>query len=210
MRFLLTLLFVFTIGPCAVAGAAGQSRTIVENEPGKCAASRARDVYLSGYLPVDGVKPVTTATFRGAANSVHSITNWKGHAVLLNVWVTWCPPCVKELPALNRLKVALRDRGIDIVVVNEDLTSSTAVAAFLAKVDATALSPYWDPGRSFMKAARIASLPTTLLIDSHGHEIAAVLQDADWDDPGIMRFIASCLSGEPQSSSSGIKTSGSP
>lgn len=175
----------------AVAGA----QTELGDQSNRCAASGAREVFLSGYLPVDGVKPVTTAPFFGAKGEELSIQNWRGRPLLLNVWATWCPPCVKELPALARLRLHYKSKGvpIDVVAVNVDKASTGEVQKFLRKVGAADLEAIVDPDRSFMKAARIGSLPVTLLVNAQGQEIAAVLRDATWDDPEVAGFIENCL-----------------
>ena len=162
-------------------------------EAAACAASHARNAFLSGYLPVEGAKPVSSAAFIDGTGNSRTVEEWQGRPLLMNFWATWCPPCVKELPSLSRLKSQLKSAGVDVVAINVDKDDATEVSEFLSSVDARNLEPFRDPGRSMMKSARIASLPTTLLINADGHEVAAVLQDAKWDEPSIAAFIASCL-----------------
>ena len=159
----------------------------------KCAASKARDVFLSGYLPSYRVKPVSRVQFLDATGTPQTVDHWQGRGLLLNFWATWCPPCVKELPALHRLKELFHDKGVDVIAVNIDKPDTAEVQAFLRKVGAEGLVPYTDPERKFMNAAKVASMPTTLLVDSKGNEVAGVLRDAHWDDPDIAEFVAGCI-----------------
>lgn len=107
-----------------------------------------------------------------------------GRPLLLNVWATWCPPCVKELPALDRLAGKLMP-DIAVVALSTDDGGEAQVRPFLAKLGVSTLTTLYDrDGRSFQDFA-LRGLPTTVLIDADGRLVARLEGMADWDSPAI-------------------------
>jgi thiol-disulfide isomerase/thioredoxin len=102
---------------------------------------------------------------------------FRGRFVLLNVWATWCPPCVKEMPSLDRLQ-AMKDRqGLEVV------------QPFFQRTGLTYLAIYLDREARSMPALKITGLPTTVLIDPAGREIARWPGAREWDQPATVAEI---------------------
>ncbi len=139
-------------------GGAEQAGTIDRTHKGEAAPT------VSFQAP-DG-KPVTLAAFRGKP-------------LLLNLWATWCAPCVREMPTLDRLAVREGEK-LQVLVVSQDLEGATAVTPFFAKAGFKALQPYLDPGVKLSTGYGI-NLPTTILYDAQGREVWRVAGDTDWD-----------------------------
>jgi thiol-disulfide isomerase/thioredoxin len=114
-----------------------------------------------------------------------TLADFRGRAVLLNLWATWCAPCRAEMPALDRLEAASGDRGFEVVAVNVDTARLERRAAFLDGVGVKALARYADPsGDAFevlRKDGKALGLPVTLIIDRDGCEIGAVEGPVKWD-----------------------------
>ncbi len=110
-----------------------------------------------------------------------SLSSFKGKAVLLNFWATWCPPCREEMPALNRLYKELGPRGLKVVAVSTD-KSIKDIKDFLQthKVDFPIL---FDEGRSAAKLYRVFSMPTTFLIDQNGTIVEKFYGEYEWTEP---------------------------
>ena len=121
--------------------------------------------------------------FRDGKGNAVTLADFKGRPVLLNFWATWCAPCVKELPSLARLKAALGESGPLVVIVNLDRENGPSIPDFLAETGAEGLEPYADPAKKLMRGFRINGLPTTLLLDAEGKEIARHEGEAEWDSP---------------------------
>jgi thiol-disulfide isomerase/thioredoxin len=121
-------------------------------------------------------KPVTLADF-------------KGKPVLLNLWATWCAPCVRELPTLARLAQAQGGR-LAVLTVSEDLEGARVVKPFLAKRGLAGVHPYHDPNNGLMLALKAVSLPLTILYDADGHEVWRVANDIDWSGPQARALLA--------------------
>lgn len=128
----------------------------------------------------------------GSGNEL-TLAAFKGRPVLLNFWATWCAPCVKELPSLARLKAALGADGPLVVIINLDRKGGTSITDFLAEHDAGSFEPYADPKNRLMRGFRVNGLPTTLLLDANGHELARREGEAEWDSPEARAEIDAAL-----------------
>ena len=113
-------------------------------------------------------------SFQDPAGKSMSIAAFKGKPVLLNLWATWCGPCVVEMPTLD---AATKD--MTIVAVSQDLEGGAKVTPFFAKGGYTRLQPYLDP-KANLSVAYNASLPTSILYDSAGHEVWRMAGGMDW------------------------------
>jgi peroxiredoxin len=120
-----------------------------------------------------------------------SLSTFHGDVVLLNVWATWCPPCVKEMPALQRLHEQLADAGLSIVAVSVDAPPSlgNVMGAFSGDIRAFAdrfgltFTVLHDPSGRIQARYQVNGLPTTFLIDREGRIRRKVLGAAEWDQP---------------------------
>lgn len=107
-------------------------------------------------------------------------TALRGKYVVLNLWATWCGPCVKELPSLDSLQAAVKSKDVLVVALSQDRAPKTIVPQYLKKLDIKHLSSYYDPQASATKAFRVPVLPTTLVIDPEGREVGRIIGALDW------------------------------
>ncbi|HVI98206.1 MAG TPA: TlpA disulfide reductase family protein [Sphingomonas sp.] len=118
-----------------------------------------------------------------------TLADFKGKPVLLNLWATWCAPCVAELPTLDALAVQRGD-ALTVLTVSQDLDGKAKAVPFLKEKGIAHLPAYTDP-KLALSLAYQANLPTTVLIDAQGREVWRVLGSMDW-----MGDTASALIGE--------------
>ena len=114
----------------------------------------------------------TTATGKPA-----KLADYRGKPLLVNLWATWCAPCVKEMPTLNAAAAALGDT-VRVIAVSQDMEPAKATA-FFAERTLPALALHLDPGLA-LSTAYAANLPTTILYGADGREIWRVTGDLDW------------------------------
>ncbi len=112
----------------------------------------------------------------------------RGKVVLLNIWATWCTPCRKEMPTLDRLQTALGGTDFEVVALSIDRRMD-AVRKFFAEIGIQKLAMYLDSSAKATRQLGAVGLPTTLLIDREGREIARLIGPAEWDSPDIAAFI---------------------
>jgi thiol-disulfide isomerase/thioredoxin len=129
-----------------------------------------------------------TVSFTGPDGKPTTLAAFKGKPVLLNLWATWCAPCVKEMPTLDAMAAAEAGH-IAVVPVSQDLEGAAKVSPFFAKGKFTTLKPYLDT-KAAMSIGYQASLPMSVLYDSSGHEIWRVLGGMDWTSPAAKTLLA--------------------
>src|SRR5438128_10997826 len=122
------------------------------------------------------------ALFKNPDGGEISIAKFKGVPVLVNLWATWCAPCVKELPTLDKLAKSHRDDGaLGVVAISQDSGDQTGVVAFLKNLNVTDLGAYHDADMKLSGALGPDTvLPTTILYDANGKEVWRYVGDLDW------------------------------
>jgi thiol-disulfide isomerase/thioredoxin len=133
--------------------------------------------------------PITLAKFRGVP-------------VLVNLWATWCAPCVKELPTLDKLAASHRvDGQLGVVAVSQDSGPQPSVDAFLKKLSIHDLGSYQDPKMALSGALGPDTvLPTTILYDAQGKEVWRYVGDLDWTSREAAKLLTEADAVAPQKS----------
>src|SRR5258705_2581910 len=120
-----------------------------------------------------------------------SLAKFKGSGVLVNLWATWCAPCVKELPTLDALAQSHDvDGGLGVIAISQDSGPQPSVVAFLKKLNVRDLGAYHDPHMALSGAlGPDVVLPTSILIDADGREVSRYVGDLDWTSPEAARLL---------------------
>jgi thiol-disulfide isomerase/thioredoxin len=118
-----------------------------------------------------------------------------GRLVLVNLWATWCAPCVRELPALARLSQEMSDRQVVVVAIDVGRDDARAAKAFLSRHGAARLGVYLDSDTTMLRGFHAFGLPTSILLDGKGRMIARVVGPADWDDPEAVAYLRRMANG---------------
>src|SRR5260370_35793064 len=138
---------------------------------------------MARFKPARPPKPMPDLEFLDADDKPLRPANLTGKARLINLWATWCAPCVKEMPSLDRLQAALpRDKFV-VLPISLDGPSKAKVAPFYKKQDLTNLAVYYDKGRKAMSVLDVSLLPTSILVDPAGRELGRLDGDADTHTP---------------------------
>jgi thiol-disulfide isomerase/thioredoxin len=155
------------------------------------AAVNAEPALPRPLKPVKAGKAVPPLAFRDEKGARHTLKAYQGKYVLVNLWATWCAPCVAELPALARLKAA----APNIAVLAVDLTgrkeTPAKAAAFLKEHGAASLGANVDTESVFMRSFTAAVMPTTVLLDPQGRVIARAEGPAEWASPQSVAYFKS-------------------
>jgi thiol-disulfide isomerase/thioredoxin len=134
---------------------------------------------LAEAMRVNPPKEVSQLTLPGLDGKTLAIRDFTGRIVVLNFWATWCPPCVQELPALNRL--AAGEKDFAVIAASCDHGGAAVVKPFLAAHGITRLIPALDPHGAIGRDLGVAGFPTTLIIGRNGKIRAVMAGPAAWD-----------------------------
>ena len=137
----------------------------------------------------DGTPEIAAVHFADAEGKEIKLADFKGRYVLLNLWATWCGPCIEELPSLAHLRSELPDKQIVVLPVDMEKLDTARVEDFFAKHDLTGLPVYIDKDYSAMRGFVANELPLTILIDAQGHEVARAAGAEKWDDPASVAYL---------------------
>jgi thiol-disulfide isomerase/thioredoxin len=131
--------------------------------------------------------------FEDADGKPKKLSDWRGHIVLLNLWATWCVPCRKEMPALDRLQAKLGGKDFEVVAINIDTRDPEKPKTFLKDAKLTRLNYFSDEKAKVfqdLKAiGRALGMPTSILVDAQGCEIGTIAGPAEWDSEDAVKLI---------------------
>lgn len=144
----------------------------------------------------DTPKPVPQVDFQDGDGNPRSLADFRGKVVLLNVWATWCGPCRREMPTLDRLQAQLGGPDFEVAALSIDRAGIGVVRSFYAEVGVEHLAMYVDSSGKAARQLGAFGLPTTLLIDRKGREAGRLVGPAEWDTPEMVAFIRRYLSEE--------------
>ncbi|MBS0527471.1 MAG: TlpA family protein disulfide reductase [Proteobacteria bacterium] len=139
-------------------------------------------------------KPLPDLAFTDANDKPVTLADYKGKTVLLNFWATWCAPCVKEMPSLDKLQAEMGKDKFVVLPLSLDGPSKPKVAPFYADKKLSNLGIYFDKGKKVLGALDISVLPTSVLVDAQGREIGRMQGDADWDKPEALALMKAAVS----------------
>ena len=129
--------------------------------------------------------------FKNPDGGTFDLTKFKGTPVLVNLWASWCAPCIKELPTLQELEGSQAEEGkLGIIAVSQDMAPQGSVDAFLSERDIGRFAAYHDPGMGLSSALGVQILPTTILYDAEGKEVWRYVGDMDWTSAEAAKLIA--------------------
>jgi thiol-disulfide isomerase/thioredoxin len=123
--------------------------------------------------------PAPASGFQDPDGETVSLADFRGRPLLVNLWATWCAPCIAEMPTLDAL--AAREKGLRVLAVSQDLEGTDKVDAFFAKRPFQMLQPYIDPKLALMTELKVDTLPTTILYDAQGREVWRMTGMEDWE-----------------------------
>jgi len=156
------------------------------------AALYAAGVHSAGELmPAPGTGATPELSLTDTRGELHDLADYRGKVVLVNFWASWCPPCIKEMPGLQRLQAKLADRSFTILAVNVG-EKRYDVWKFAKLVDFTLPTPLDTQSRTF-DAWDAEVLPTSFLLDTRGQIRYRVQGDLEWDSTSVITLIEELL-----------------
>lgn len=204
-RLLVAAGLVAAAGLAAVYGIAGFARN--PGAAAACADARAIGRRIAplarGEVAALGIasapRPLPDVVFSDRDGARKTLADWRGQVVLFNLWATWCVPCRKEMPALDALQAKLGGPRFSVVAVNIDTRDPEKPKTWLRDAGIAKLAYYADPSAKVFQdlkaAGKAFGMPTTILVDSAGCEIATLAGPAEWASDDAVRLIEAALGG---------------
>jgi thiol-disulfide isomerase/thioredoxin len=161
--------------------------------PGKPYADELGDL-VRALKPTNPPLAAPDITFLSADGAAHHLSDFIGHGMVVNLWATWCAPCVEEMPSLSKLSKALAPQDIAVLPLSSDRGGAQAVQAFFQEHAITGLPVLLDPRSAAAHALGARGIPTSVLVDHKGREVARLEGSADWSTPAAVQLVRKLVS----------------
>jgi thiol-disulfide isomerase/thioredoxin len=148
---------------------------------------------LGEFVPASQPFPAPAISLAESSGQTIELSDLRGKPVIVNLWATWCEPCLREMPSLERVQSRFGER-IAVLAVSEDRGGDKTVDPFIAKLGLKSVKIYIDPKSEVGHAFAVRGLPTSLLIDRNGMVLGRVEGAAEWDSPKILGVLQPLLS----------------
>src|SRR5216684_2766032 len=183
------------IGFAAIYGIGGLKRSAAGDSACRPAVDLAQKLAPLAHGEVAALTMATTPlqlpdlAFEDADGRAKKLSDWRGKIVLVNLWATWCVPCRREMPALERLQAKLGGAAFIVLPLSIDRGGLPPVKRFYEELGLEALGIFVDQSGAATSKLATTGVPTTLLIDRDGREIGRLLGAAEWDSPEAIALI---------------------
>ena len=137
----------------------------------------------------DKMVPATNASFQDANGRVVNFSDFNGKVILVNLWATWCAPCIKEMPDLNELQKSFENDEFEVILISQNSDGIESSLAFLKNNNISHLTTYIDTNRSVARTFKANALPTSILINAKGYEVGRLIGPAEWNSDSAQRLI---------------------
>lgn len=134
--------------------------------------------------------PTPDLPFLDETGAERRLSEFRGKVVLLNLWATWCAPCRKEMPSLERLQTEMGGETFQVVTLATGRNNPAKIAEFFEQAGVSHLPRFTDASQSIARAMGVVGLPVSVLIDAEGREVARLIGGAEWDSPEAKALIA--------------------
>ena len=181
-------------GAAALAGCDREKAAGPQGDPGSSpgqgrSANAAGEAYPTGQLDRSHAgTPAPAVIFEDPYGRPARLADFRGRPLLVNLWATWCGPCVVEMPSLDAL-ARRQGQNVQVLALSQDLEGRQKVTDFFAERDFVRLEPYLDPELRVMTQLRIDTLPTTILYNAEGVEVWRMTGMADWNSERAARLL---------------------
>jgi thiol-disulfide isomerase/thioredoxin len=144
---------------------------------------------VANFTPTVPPRPAPVEVFYDADGRDVSLLDFSGKIVLLNLWATWCAPCVKELPSLDRLQAKLGGEDFVVVALSIDRQGAAAVKPFFTKLGIAKLGIYVDAENKIGGELGLSVLPSTIVISRNGTMLGKLIGAVEWDSPEAVALV---------------------
>lgn len=145
--------------------------------------------WMANFTVAADARPASALAFVARDGKPHGLADFSGKIVLVNFWATWCAPCVRELPSLDRLQAMLAGADFTVLALSEDRQGWAVIEPFLARIDLKHLPIYLDRDGASAGALKVSALPSSVLFDRMGRALGRLEGHAEWDSPEAVALV---------------------
>jgi len=149
----------------------------------------AEDVPLNNMVINENPAPISSIKFEDISGNVVDLKDYIGKLVILNFWATWCTPCKKEMPSLDKLYQNSKFNNLIIFAINTERPNPTKTKNFFTNLNIQKLNIFFDKNLSFVKYFKLRGVPTTILINKNGEEFARIIGEVNFQDKKFVKWL---------------------
>lgn len=180
MKSVIVILFV-----AALSAILGQANAY----PGMQAAKKPPESTVELISVLAQPFPIEPVAFNDVEGKAVDFSQYKGKVIMVNMWATWCPPCVRELPAIQRLANKFDTDKFALLPISIDAGGKEQVEPFLESLKLTQFNSYYDATQNLSRVFPLDTIPATFILDQQGQLVAFVRSYVDWDDPKAVALL---------------------
>ena len=147
------------------------------------------DVPLNNIAINQNPKPISSLIFEDFSGSKINLNNYRGKLVVINFWATWCAPCKKEMPSLDKLSKNSQFSNLEVLAVNMEKPNKLKTKNFFENLDIQNLKIFFDQNLNFVKEFKLRGVPTTILINKEGAEFARIIGEVDFENKKLLKWL---------------------
>ena len=147
------------------------------------------DVPLNNIAINQNPKPISSLIFEDFSGSKINLNNYRGKLVVINFWATWCAPCKKEMPSLDKLSKTSQFCNLEVLAVNMEKPNKLKTKNFFENLDIQNLKIFFDQNLNFVKEFKLRGVPTTILINKEGAEFARIIGEVDFENKKLLKWL---------------------
>ena len=148
------------------------------------------DVPLNNMVINEIPKPISSLIFENFAGNEINLKSYRGKLVIINFWATWCAPCKKEMPSLDKLYQDNNFKNLQIFPVNMEQPNTLKTKKFFTDLNIQTLEIFFDHNLNFVKEFKLRGMPTTVLINKKGEEFARIIGEVNFQDKRFLKWLS--------------------
>ena len=147
------------------------------------------DVPLNNLAINENPKPISSIIFEDFSGNQINLNQYNGKLVIINFWATWCAPCKREMPSLDKLYKNSNFKNLEVFAVNMEQPDTLKTKKFFADLNIQKLKIYFDKNFNFVKKFNLKGVPTTILINKKNEEFARIIGEVDFQDKKFLKWL---------------------
>ena len=148
------------------------------------------DVPLNNIAINEITKPISSLIFEDFSGNEINLNHYVGKLVIINFWATWCAPCKKEMPSLDKLYQVNNFKNLQVFAVNMEQPNTLKTKKFFTNLNIQKLEIFFDRNLNFVKEFKLRGVPTTVLINKKGEEFARIIGEVNFQDKKFLKWLS--------------------